>query len=90
MSARLHHALWLIVLIRLLFPFLPDSSVSIFNIWQLGVDSIKNAVSPDSPVANDALQKEREQNSQKIKNFWIPPSQSKSIQTQSRAITPLA
>ncbi|MED1916726.1 M56 family metallopeptidase [Bacillus thuringiensis] len=28
-SARLHHALWLIVLIRLLFPFLPNSPVSI-------------------------------------------------------------
>ncbi|WP_100244978.1 M56 family metallopeptidase [Brevibacillus brevis] len=65
-SARLHHALWLIVLIRLLFPFLPNSSVSIFNIWQLGVDSIKNAVSPHSPVANDASQKEREQNSKQI------------------------
>ncbi|MFI8710597.1 M56 family metallopeptidase [Brevibacillus brevis] len=65
-SARLHHALWLIVLIRLLFPFLPNSSVSIFNIWQLGVDSIKNAVSPYSPVANDASQKEREQNSKQI------------------------
>ncbi|TKI54323.1 M56 family metallopeptidase [Brevibacillus antibioticus] len=62
-SARLHHALWLIVLIRLLFPFLPDSPVSIFNIWQLGVDSIKNAVPPHSPVANDASQKEIEQNS---------------------------
>lgn len=65
-SARLHHALWLIVLIRLLFPFLPNSSVSIFNIWQLGVDSIKNAVSPHSPIANDASQKEREQNSKQI------------------------
>ncbi|MBY0086627.1 M56 family metallopeptidase [Brevibacillus brevis] len=62
-SARLHHALWLIVLIRLLFPFLPNSPVSIFNIWQVGVDSIKNAVSPHSPVANDASQKEIEQNS---------------------------
>ncbi|WP_269091450.1 M56 family metallopeptidase [Brevibacillus brevis] len=49
MSARLHHALWLIVLIQLLFPFLPNSSVSIFNIWHLGVDSIKNAVSPPLP-----------------------------------------
>ncbi|MEJ8545316.1 M56 family metallopeptidase [Brevibacillus borstelensis] len=62
-SARLHHALWLIVLIRLLFPFFPNSSVSIFNIWQLGVDSIKHAVSPLSPVASNGPQIQIEQNS---------------------------
>ncbi|MGK5509945.1 M56 family metallopeptidase [Brevibacillus formosus] len=41
LSARLQHALWLIVLVRLLFPDLPNSSASIFNIAL----HIKNAVS---------------------------------------------
>ncbi|SKC37307.1 M56 family metallopeptidase [Maledivibacter halophilus] len=31
-SARIHHAIWLLVLIRLLVPFLPESNVSMLNI----------------------------------------------------------
>ncbi|WP_442601944.1 M56 family metallopeptidase [Paenibacillus sp. KN14-4R] len=34
-SARLQHALWMIVLIRLLLPVFPDSSVSLFNVMHL-------------------------------------------------------
>ena len=34
-SARIHYALWLIVLVRLAFPFLPESGLSIFNLFQI-------------------------------------------------------
>ncbi|MDR0270405.1 M56 family metallopeptidase [Paenibacillus sp.] len=43
-SARLRHAFWLIVLLRLVLPVLPQSSVSLFNVVPTMTD-IKNAVS---------------------------------------------
>ncbi|WP_432666882.1 M56 family metallopeptidase [Wukongibacter baidiensis] len=33
-NARLHYLLWFLVLIRLLIPFLPESNLSLFNIFQ--------------------------------------------------------
>lgn len=43
LSPRLVHALWLLVLLRLLVPVFPDSPVSIFHLLQLGKAS-KQAV----------------------------------------------
>ncbi|MBU5438101.1 M56 family metallopeptidase [Tissierella sp. MSJ-40] len=33
LSPRLHHALWFLVLIRLLLPFVPESNLSLFNLF---------------------------------------------------------
>lgn len=44
LSARIHHALWLIVLIRLLLPVFPNSPVSIFNVMPFDMDSIFQTV----------------------------------------------
>lgn len=39
LSARIHYALWLIVVIRLLIPVFPTSSISIFTLFAVGTDS---------------------------------------------------
>ncbi|TXK72435.1 M56 family metallopeptidase, partial [Paenibacillus sp. N3.4] len=44
LSARIQHALWLIVCIRLLIPVFPNSDISIFNMLPLVTD-LKSAVS---------------------------------------------
>lgn len=48
-SARIRHALWLIVLVRLLLPVFPDSPVSLFHMLHFGTD-IKKAVSLIIPL----------------------------------------
>lgn len=39
-SPRIHHALWFLVLIRLLIPFLPESNLSVLNILQQNTSNI--------------------------------------------------
>lgn len=40
LTPRFHHILWLLVLIRLLMPFAPESNLSIFNLLPGSKDSI--------------------------------------------------
>lgn len=41
-NARIHYILWFLVLIRLLIPFLPESDLSLFNIFQSEVLSLES------------------------------------------------
>ncbi len=64
-SARIRHALWLIVLVRLLLPVFPDSPVSLFHMLHFGTD-IKRAVSLVIPLTEkeNNPSAERSRNSQ--------------------------
>ncbi|GLI04265.1 hypothetical protein YDYSG_02950 [Paenibacillus tyrfis] len=64
-SARIRHALWLIVLVRLLLPVFPDSPVSLFHMLHFGAD-IKKAVSLIIPLTEkeNNPSAERSRNSQ--------------------------
>ncbi|WP_039793213.1 M56 family metallopeptidase [Paenibacillus elgii] len=64
-SARIRHALWLIVLVRLLLPVFPDSPVSLFHMLHFGKD-IKKAVSLIIPLTEkeNNPSAERSRNSQ--------------------------
>ncbi|MBU5438103.1 M56 family metallopeptidase [Tissierella sp. MSJ-40] len=52
LSPRLHHALWFLVLIRLLLPFVPESNLSLFN---LSINNHKSLTisSPLEPIYLD-------------------------------------
>ncbi len=60
LSPRLVHALWLLVLLRLLVPVFPDSPVSIFHLLQLGKASKQTVVL--EPLAENRLPSEMVEN----------------------------
>ncbi|WP_088830348.1 M56 family metallopeptidase [Paenibacillus tyrfis] len=64
-SPRIRHALWLIVLVRLLLPVFPDSPISLFHMLHFGTD-IKKAVSLIIPLTEkeNNPSAERSRNSQ--------------------------
>ncbi|MFC0215320.1 M56 family metallopeptidase [Paenibacillus chartarius] len=57
LSVRVRHAMWMVVLLRLLLPVFPDSQVSIFNAGALLAD-VKHAMTFGEPQVNSLIPQE--------------------------------
>ena len=50
LNARWHYGLWLLLLVRMLLPWAPQSPTSIFNLWQADTPQHIETIIPDIPT----------------------------------------